>query len=88
MPTCNARRVYTYLPTGDTTDLHPCIDYYRGAVFMDSGGYRSLLRNLAAHQPEQHEVSAGGTVLVCATRPAPPCVASKALHVKASRARG
>ena len=49
-------RQYTYTPTGESSPLHPCIDYYRGAVFMDSGGYRQLLRNMEARPPAQEEV--------------------------------
>ncbi|KAG2425176.1 hypothetical protein HXX76_013930 [Chlamydomonas incerta] len=50
------RWVYTYTPSGEATGLHPCIDYYRGAVFMDSGGYRQLLRNTQARPPSQEEI--------------------------------
>lgn len=28
-------RVYTHAPSGTTQGLHPLIDYYRGAVFLD-----------------------------------------------------
>ncbi|KXZ47232.1 hypothetical protein GPECTOR_37g238 [Gonium pectorale] len=50
------RWVYTHTPTGETTYLHPCIDYYRGALFMDTGGYRQLLKNMEARAPTDEEI--------------------------------
>ncbi|GLI60139.1 hypothetical protein VaNZ11_002211 [Volvox africanus] len=51
------RWVYTYLPTNEVCYLHPSIDYYRGALFMDMGGYRVLLRNLEARPPTDEEIA-------------------------------
>ncbi|GIM06762.1 hypothetical protein Vretimale_11029 [Volvox reticuliferus] len=53
------RWVYTYLPTNEISHQHPSIDYYRGALFMDMGGYRVLLRNLEARPPTDEEVRGG-----------------------------
>ncbi|GFR42771.1 hypothetical protein Agub_g3732, partial [Astrephomene gubernaculifera] len=51
------RWAYTHTPTGEVTYLHPCIDYYRGALFMDTGGYRQLLKNMEARPPTDDEIS-------------------------------
>ncbi|MEW5305723.1 MAG: hypothetical protein WDW36_008243 [Sanguina aurantia] len=50
--------VYTRNGTGQTMNEHPSLDYYRGAVFMDRGGYRVLMRNMADHHPTPPEVQA------------------------------
>ncbi len=57
---CPIKRIYTYLPTGESTNQHPCIEYYRGALFMDMGGYRVLLKNLEARPPTDDEVELMG----------------------------
>ncbi|EFJ47851.1 hypothetical protein VOLCADRAFT_91473 [Volvox carteri f. nagariensis] len=49
--------LYTFLPTGEVSAQHPSIDYYRGALFMDMGGYRVLLRNLEARPPTEEEIN-------------------------------
>eukprot|EP00197_Chlamydomonas_leiostraca_P015906 CAMPEP_0202881872 /NCGR_PEP_ID=MMETSP1391-20130828/37178_1 /ASSEMBLY_ACC=CAM_ASM_000867 /TAXON_ID=1034604 /ORGANISM="Chlamydomonas leiostraca, Strain SAG 11-49" /LENGTH=94 /DNA_ID=CAMNT_0049564625 /DNA_START=42 /DNA_END=322 /DNA_ORIENTATION=- len=36
----NDRWIYTDSRTGEAQLEHPLIEYYRGAVFMDKGGYR------------------------------------------------
>jgi hypothetical protein len=47
---------YTHAPSGAQREAHPILDYYIGAIFMDRGGYRQLLENLAARPPAQGEV--------------------------------
>lgn len=49
-------RVYTDRHSGKMAYIHPLIEYYRGAVFMDSGGYRQLVKNMQAQPPEPEEV--------------------------------
>lgn len=45
--------------TQNTSQLeHPNIEYYRGAMFMDKGGYKQLLRNKEAKRPTLKEVHA------------------------------
>lgn len=39
---------------------HPIIEYYHGAVFMDSGGYRMLVKTMQAQPPTQEEVRLQG----------------------------
>ena len=51
-------RLYTS-SSGHTSLIHPLLDYYHGAAFMDRGGYRRLVRSLKAHPPEQLQVSRG-----------------------------
>jgi len=50
------QRQYEHAPSGAQRDTHPVIDYYTGAIFMDQGGYKKLLENLAANPPSQDEV--------------------------------
>lgn len=48
-------RVYVH-EKGLTQYEHPLIDYYRGAVFMDKGGYRLVLKEMRAYRPTLDEV--------------------------------
>jgi hypothetical protein len=35
---------------------HPLLEYYRGAAFMDQGGYRRLVRSIRARPPDPKAV--------------------------------
>lgn len=71
------RRWYAHAPSGALRDTHPVQDYYTGAIFMDRGGYKQLLDNMAAHPPTQDEVR-------CAANTAPAC---RCAHAHAAHAR-
>jgi hypothetical protein len=43
-------------PSSSSTDLHPLVEYYRGAAFMDLGGYKALLRSIKTNPPPQELV--------------------------------
>lgn len=51
-----ACRAYTHAQSSSARDTHPVLDYYTGALFMDSGGYRALLDSLKASPPTRDEV--------------------------------
>lgn len=58
--------------------MHPCLDYYMGAIFMDRGGYKQLLANMDAMPPSQDEVrpGAGATMTdpCCCMMTSNPCL--------------
>ena len=63
-PPPNQPRLYTHSVSGETQSEHPLLDYYRGAMFMDKGGYKLLLKNLEARKPGLEEVWGGGHACV------------------------
>ncbi|GAX85038.1 hypothetical protein CEUSTIGMA_g12458.t1 [Chlamydomonas eustigma] len=57
----DAKEQWSYTSTdekGVVSALHPLIDFYKGAAFMDTGGYWRLKKNLEAKAPEPWQVLA------------------------------
>lgn len=50
------RRYYYNITTGVTQWDHPLIGYYRGAIFMERGGYTELLERDQVKPPTEEEV--------------------------------
>lgn len=50
------RRYYHNTKTNVTQWDHPLIGYYRGAIFMERGGYSELLERDQQNPPEEEEV--------------------------------
>ncbi|GMH39482.1 hypothetical protein BSKO_07380 [Bryopsis sp. KO-2023] len=51
------RLYYENSETGETQWQHPMIGYYKGAIFMERGGYTQLLANDQASPPTEEEIS-------------------------------
>lgn len=51
------QRCYRNTLTGETQNTHPLLAYYRGAIFMERGGYQRLLEKDDANPPSNEDVS-------------------------------
>lgn len=45
-----------HLETGEVRSTHPLVAYYRGAAFMETGGFQQLTGAEAEHPPNPQEV--------------------------------
>ncbi len=52
-------REYSNADTGDIQFEHPLGAYYKGAIFMEEGGYQKMLDTEAAQPPQHGDVSVG-----------------------------
>ena len=50
------RREYTNDATGETRSEHPLIGYYKGAIFMEQGGYEHLVDRDTKQPPSVEDV--------------------------------
>ena len=55
------RRQYVNAVSGEKRSRHPLIDYYKGAIFMERGGYEKLLEKDKQQPPTMDDVC----LLVC-----------------------
>ena len=46
----------------EVTHIHPLIEYYQGALFMDHGGYKRLRKRLLEYPPATEQVRGHGWV--------------------------
>ena len=50
------RRQYVNAVSGEKRFRHPLIDYYKGAIFMERGGYEELLEKDREQPPTMDDV--------------------------------